>query len=378
MKYCNNCIQPDTRPNSKFTNDGLCPACNYFFQLKTVDWDERYKTLKQLIAQYRPINTDRKYDCIIGVSGGKDSTRQALWVRDKLQMKPLLVCLAYPPQQVTDRGCENISNLMEHGFDIVISGPSPIVWRDLMHVSFDKFCNWARSTELALFSCVPQIAIKYEIPLIFWGENPGLQLGDLKTLGKTGYDGNNLKHMNTLSGAGHDWLLEQGQSLEKIIPYIYPTENEFEINKIQIIYLGWFMGDWGLVKNGMYSAVNGLKIRTDDVSNTADLHGVTSLDEDWVIINQLIKYYKFGFGRVTDYCNEEIRLGRMTRNEAISLANKYDNACSKEYLNSFCNYLNISTEYFWEKVRLNLNKNLFYISDSGEFVKKFEVGYGIR
>lgn len=378
MKYCKNCIQPDTRPNSQFTNEGLCPACNYFVQLKEVDWGERYEILQDLVSQHKSTSIHHNYDCIIGVSGGKDSTRQALWVRDKLGLKPLLVCLAYPPEQVTERGCDNIANLMELGFDILISGPSPIVWRDLMRDSFDKFCNWARSTELALFSCVPQIAIKYKIPLIFWGENPGLQLGDLKTLGKSGYDGNNLKYMNTLSGASYEWLLEKGQSLEKIIPYIYPSQDEFELNRIQIVYLGWFLGDWSLVKNGLYSAVNGLKIRKDNVSNTADLHGVTSLDEDWVIINQLIKYYKYGFGRATDYCNEEIRLGRMTREEAIEIASKYDAACSDEYLISFCEYLKISPEYFWQKVQSNLNKNLFDITDSGKFIKKFEVGFGIK
>ena len=70
-----------------------------------------------------------------------------------------------------------------------------------------KFSNWGKSTELALFSAVPQIAIEYKIPLIFWGENPGLQLGDLKTLGKTGYDGNNLRNMNTLSGGKANWII---------------------------------------------------------------------------------------------------------------------------------------------------------------------------
>jgi hypothetical protein len=209
MKYCVRCLQPDTRPNTKFTAEGICPACEYVERLRSVDWQERYEILLDLLSSYER-KPGQFFDCIIGVSGGKDSTRQALWVRDKLGLKPLLACLSYPPEQVTERGVENISNLIELGFDVVVSAPAPGTWKKLMRASFDKFTNWARSTELALFSSVPQLAIRYGIPLILWGENPGLQLGDLKTLGRTGYDGNNLRYMNTLSGGVHDWMLEAG------------------------------------------------------------------------------------------------------------------------------------------------------------------------
>ena len=97
-----------------------------------------------------------------------------------------------------------------------------------MSLSFSKFTNWCKSTELALFSAVPRLAIQYKIPLIFWGENPGLQLGDLKTLGKTGYDGNNLRFMNTLSGGGIEWIKEEGFEERILLPYLYPDTKEFE------------------------------------------------------------------------------------------------------------------------------------------------------
>ncbi len=249
MKYCSNCLQPDTRPNTVFTPTGICPACDYWDRLRDVDWQERYEILEDLLTQY-PRRPGRHWDCIIGVSGGKDSTRQALWVRDKLGLRPLLVTLSYPPEQVTQRGVDNLSTLIEHGFDVVMSAPAPGVWQGLMRSAFDRFTNWAKSTELALFSSVPQLAIRYDIPLILWGENPGLQLGDLKTLGKTGYDGNNLRNMNTLSGAALDWMLETGVDLKQLIPYQYPTLDEFDRHQLQIVYLGWFLGDWSLTNNG--------------------------------------------------------------------------------------------------------------------------------
>ena len=364
MLYCNECLQPDTRPNTKFSETGICPACSYFKKLKSVDWTQRERTLNKLVAKYRK-KSKSKFDCLIGVSGGKDSTRQALWVREKLKLNPLLVCLTYPPEQVTQRGVDNISNLIELGFDVMISAPAPGVWRELMREAFFKFTNWAKSTELALFSCVPQLAIRLGIPLILWGENPGLQLGDLKTLGATGYDGNNLRMMNTLSGGSFEWMRECGIERKFLLPYVYPTEPEFRENDINIVYLGWFLKDWSLINNAEYSCLNGLEIREDSAMNTGDLFGVTSLDEDWVTLNQMIKYYKFGFGRATDYVNEEIRLGRMTRNEGINFADKYDGVCSEEYIESFSNYIGITSSSFLKQVKGSINHELFKINNHG-------------
>ena len=376
MKYCKLCIQPDTRPNSKFNDEGNCPACHYSHLLHNIDWHERYVIIEDLIRQF-PRRQGQHFDCIIGVSGGKDSTRQALFVRDKLGLNPLLVCLSYPPQQVSERGVNNISNLINLGFDVVLSTTAPETWRSLMRESFRRFTNWARSTELALFSSVPQLAIRYNIPLIFWGENPGLQVGDLKTLGRTGYDGNNLRYMNTLSGGAMNWMTESGHEIRDLHPFFYPSTAEFDKAGLQIIYLGWFMGDWSEVNNAMYSTVNGLEIRQDTVENTGDLYGITALDEEWVTLNQMIKYYKFGFGRVSDYVNEDMRNGRITRERGIALVEKYDDACSDNYIESFCDYIGISVAQFWDQVHSSLNRDLFYISDGGRIMRKFKVGLGL-
>lgn len=376
MKYCTRCLQPDTRPNTLFTAQDLCPACDYFERLQHVDWQERYEILEDLLDKY-PRKSGGGFDCVIGVSGGKDSTRQALWARDKLGLKPLLACLSYPPQQVTQRGVDNVSNLIEQGFDVVVLAPAPETWRRLMKESFSRFTNWARSTELALFSSVPQLAIRYGIPLILWGENPGLQLGDLKTLGRTGYDGNNLRNMNTLAGGTMDWMHKAGVDPGGLLPYRYPAPAEFDAHQLQIVYLGWFLGDWSLVNNGMYACTNGLSVRTDTVENTGDLLGITSLDEDWVTLNQMIKYYKFGFGRVTDYVNEEIRLGRLSRAQGIALVEKYDDACAPEYIASFCAYIGITVTQFWEQVHANVNRSLFDVDAAGRVTRRFKVGAGL-
>jgi hypothetical protein len=273
-------------------------------------------------------------------------------------------------------GADNLSKLVEEGFDLIQSCPAPETWRELMAVAFSNFANFGKATELALFSAVPRIAIDYKIPLILWGENPGLQLGDLGTLGTTGYDGNNLRNMNTLSGGGLDWMVEAGYSEKDLIPYRYPSAEEFVTHNIQIVYLGWFLGDWSLLNNGSISALSGIKIRTDSVQNTGDLYRITSLDEDWVSLNQMIKYYKFGFGRASDYVNEMIRLGTITRDEGIDLVTRYDGACGELYIRDFCEFIGITVEGFWRKVFSVTNKELFDISAEGVIKRRFEIGTG--
>lgn len=376
MKYCVKCLQPDTRPGIQFDAQGVCPACNYHASLASVDWDERKCELREIVAFGRAHNQSG-HDCIIGVSGGKDSTRQALFVREVLGMNPLLVNLSYPPEQVTQRGVDNVSNMIRHGFDCVSINPSPQIWRKLMRKGFFQYTNWCKSTELALFSSVPRLAIAYQIPLIWWGENAALQLGDLNVMGEGGADGNNLRRMNTLGGGDVTWLLNDEVRCQQILQYIYPSEQEMADANLRITFLGYFWKDWSLIDNGNYAALRGLDIRREKPWEIGDPVGVTSLDEDWVTLNQMIKYLKFGFGRVADYVNEDIRNGRMTREEGIRLNEKYDGKCADHYIESFSRYIGITVEEFWRQVDKSVNTDLFVKESLGRYTPKFRVGVGL-
>lgn len=376
MKYCKICLQTDTRPGIKFNSEGICPACNYFETLNTVDWEERRKELDSIV-KFGKTNNQSGYDCIIGVSGGKDSLRQALFVKNVLKMKPLLVSMGYPPEQVTQRGIDNVSNMIRHGFDCISINLSPQVWQKLMRKGFFNYTNWAKSTEFALFSSVPRLAIAYQIPLIWWGENAALQLGDLNVMGKNGSDGNNLRKMNTLGGGDITWLLSDEIKKSDILQYIYPSEKEMEDANLRITFLGYFWKDWSLIDNGNFSALRGLDIRNEPPQDLGDHVGITSLDENWVSLNQMIKYLKYGFGRISDYVNEDIRNQRITREEGIQLLKKYDGTCSPKYIKSFSDYIGISVEEFWKQVDLSVNTDLFIKHGLGKYEPKFEVGLGV-
>ena len=197
MIYCKKCLEPSTRPTSFFDKNGICLSCISFAKnRKKFNENHRLDVLHDLLKKYKNNNSE-DFDCVIGISGGKDSLRQALWVRDKLNLRPLLVCGAYPPEQITEVGAKNLSNLIEQGFDVVVSAPAPKFWRDAMKKGFFEG-NYLRGPELVLHSSQVQIAIKYKIKLIFWGESPAGVWNDTKTKSKEEYDGNALRNSNTL------------------------------------------------------------------------------------------------------------------------------------------------------------------------------------
>jgi hypothetical protein len=132
------------------------------------------------------------------------------------------------------------------------------------------------------------------------------------------------------------------------------------------------MNDWTKQDNGLFAALRGLQVRSNHPSEIGDIIGVDSLDEDWVILNQMIKYYKFGFGKVTEIVSEEMRYRDMPRAKAIELVERYDGNCSEANIESFCDFLEISKEYFWEVVDGFVNKDLFE-KVNGKWKPKFKI-----
>ena len=151
MKYCKNCLIPNTRPNGEFNNEGICIPCEYSLDSQQVNYEERLSELRFVISKLISKFKDKRWQCIIGVSGGKDSTRQAIWAKEKLGLNPLLVSVAYPPRHISQVGVDNLSNLINMGFDTHVIGPAPILSKRLVKEAFFRFGNWCKATEMALF-----------------------------------------------------------------------------------------------------------------------------------------------------------------------------------------------------------------------------------
>lgn len=376
LKYCAKCLTTNLRPNALFNKNGVCIACEYSnAEIYKPNKKFKLEVLKRKVSLLKKKNKNKIFDCIIGISGGKDSTRQALWVKYKLNLNPLLVCCSYPPEQMTNIGANNIENLIKKNFDIITLTPSPQTSKKFVLESFLKFGNVCKSTELALFSSVPRVAAEMGINIIFWGENPSIQLGDSKVFGLDEFDGNKLYNLNTLKEGG-EWL-KKISNKKKLHHYSFPNKFFYKKRAINIIFLGPAWDDWSNFNNSFSSVLNGLVVRPNEEKKTGDISNTSMLDEEFTNINMMIKYYKYGFGRVTDLLNEYIREKRITRIEAIKIVKKYDGLCSDQIINKFCKYVSISKKKFWQVVKSYTNKELFDTSRIKP-VKKFNVGENLK
>lgn len=362
---CSQCVNPNTRPNITFDETGLCPVCRYENSKDNavIDWDERRRELA-VICEWGKQHTKSTYDCIVTVSGGKDSTRQACYARDELGMNPLLVSCSYPPEQLTDLGAHNISNLIELGFDTFSLSLNPRLWKRLMYEGFMRFGNWARSTEMALYAIPIHAAIAYQIPLIFYGENPAHTIGERH--GRLDGDASQLKKGNTIAG-GPSALLPDGVTAQDTHFYYYPSDEEMQQANLRLVYLGYYMEDWSGRNNAKFAMEHGLKIRQDPPEKIGDLWGFSCLDEDYSIVNQFLKYLKLGFGRVTDQVCEAINAKLMSREDGIKLVKEYDGKCDASFIKRFCQYLEMTEETFWQIAERYRNKNLWRQDEQGEW-----------
>jgi len=371
IKLCKRCVNPSTRPRIVFDEEGMCPVCRFEEEKRKqiIDWHARRKELLEILEWGRSY-TKTSYDCIVTISGGKDSMRQAMFVRDELGAKPLLVSCVYPPEQLHERGAHNLSNLIALGFDTLSIGLNPQVWKTLMRQGFFKFANWAKSTEMALYAIPVHAAIAYHIPLIFYGENPVLTIGEKH--GRVDGDASRLKEGNTIRG-GPVELLTEDESGQDAYFYYYPPDDDMEYAKLRLVYLGYYIPDWSGQRNGEFAIKRGLQVRADPPEKTGDLWGFSGLDEDFRLVNQMVKYIKLGFGHVTDQVVEAINAGMMTREEGIELIKKYDGKCDRVYVERFCKYLGIDETEFWEMAESCRNPEIWERADTGEW--KLKVDY---
>lgn len=372
VMFCHRCLTPRTFPGSVFDAEGICMPCRYAEQWDAIDWGSRRRELEE-IADWGRRTAKSAWDCIIGVSGGKDSTRQAFYVRDELKLKPLLVSCSYPPEQQTDRGNTNLANLAERGFDIHIVAPGPQTSKRLMKYAFDTWGNLFKASELALYSCLPRAAIAFGIPLIFLGENPGLNFG-----GFTGsFDGNanRLREANTLAGAELEPWMAAGVPREMLYWYAYPSDADIDRADLRMIYLGYYMRDFNDTANTEFSLSQGLVPRKGidaRPEETGSLNPADALDDEFVHVNQYLKYLKLGFGKITQQASVQIRRGVIDRDQGIQLVDLFDGKCSDRYINRLCGYLNMPRAVFDARVEELRSKDLWQMNNHGEWELRYK------
>ncbi len=374
MKYCKRCLQPDTRPGIIFDDEQVCFACRYEESKKTIDWNQRHAELQAFADEAKAEAKKRGnlYDCIIGVSGGKDSTFQAVYAKERLGLNPLLINCA--PDEITEIGRKNIDNLNNLGFDIISIRPNPIVAKKLARKSFFERGNLVAASEYCLWASSYIMAVKFNIPLIIQGENAALTLGAAKNQEPTG-NAFSVMQLETIRGASVDSFIDLSNNITEKDLFLYkiPTVEEMQEKGIKAIFLQYYVPEWSQVTNADFAIARGLTGRTDDLHKLGRYRRYTALDSDLQIPNQMIKYLKFGFGYATDEICYDIREGRFSREDGKWYVNEYDGLCGEEYIEAACKYLSITKEEFWEVVDKYVNRDLFEKVD-GKWKPKFTVG----
>ena len=247
--------------------------------------------------------------------------------------------------------------------------------REVTKRAFYEYCNPVKPSEYPLWASSYIIANKFDIPLVIQGENAALTLGVANGLGT---DGNalNVNEGNTIAGCNaSDWV-SKDIHLKELYMYQFPNKQELTNKGIKAIYLQYYAKEWSQVYNADFSIARGLWGRaTEDLHDIGRYRRYTALDSDMQIVNQMLKYYKFGFGFATDEACYDIREGRIAREDAIWLVNKYDGKCGEKYIQEFADYIGITVQEFWSVTDKFVNKELFYKDkNTGKWMPKFNVG----
>ena len=374
MRYCKRCLQPDTRPNVVFDDEQICFACRYEESKATIDWAAREAELREIAEEAKQEAKKRGniYDCVIGVSGGKDSTFQALYARDRLGLNPLLINCA--PDEITEIGRHNIDNLNNMGFDIISIRLNPIVAKKLARKSFFERGNIIAASEYCLWASTYIMSVKFNIPLIIQGENAALTLGAARNQEPTG-NAFSVTQLDTLSQQKVEDFIDLSQNITEKDLFFYqiPSVAEMQAMGTKAIFLQYYTKEWSQVTNADFAVARGLLGRQDDLHDLGRYRRYTALDSDLQIANQTIKYLKFGFGYATDEICYDIREGRFSREDGKWYVNEFDGLCGQKYIDIACRYLSVTEEEFWEVVDRFVNRDLFEKKD-GKWVPRFTVG----
>ncbi len=345
MQYCTKCVYPSASAfKLVFDENGVCSGCRVAEAKKKIDWAAREKKLKELAEKYRS-KDGSNYDCIIPVSGGKDSYFQTHYATKVLGLKPLLV--TYHGNNYLPEGERNLQR-MRQVFDVdhIIFRPSEQVLIKMNRLCFKKMGDMNWHAHCGIFTYPVQIAVKHRIPLILWGEHGTLDLAGMYSL-------DDLPEMSAKQRLEHglrgfDWKDmidgEEGIGEHDLLWAKYPANEELEESGVRGIYIGNFL-DWdGNVNYKISKELYGWEEAKEPFDRTyRRFSNIDDMHENG--IHDYMKFVKFGYGRATDHACKDIRAGHMTRAEGIEMVRKYDSVKPRD-LTRWLSYVGMAEQEF--------------------------------
>lgn len=364
LSYCKNCILPNTRPNLHIGLEGICNACLSHSKKQSINWKVRKKKFLNIINKVKLKKV--KYDCLIPVSGGKDSTWQVITALN-YNLNPLCVTWKTPARNKI--GQENLDNLIRLGVDHIDFTINPKTEKIFVLKSFKKLGNPALPMHMALHSIPLQIAISMKIPLIIWGENSADEYGstDKKLEGAILTNSWRKKFGVTNETKALDWI-DKDLDKKNLSPYILPSEKEKKKSQVMEIFLGYFF-KWDPEK--IYSIVKKRGFKSSKTIKTG-LYNYADIDDEYFIpIHHWMKLYKFGFTRLYDNLSLEIRNKRITRETAIKIIKKHQHAIPSKQIENFCKYTKITKKQFFKIAEKFRNRKIWIKKNNKWCIRNF-------
>ena len=366
MRYCKKCLYPDTKPQIIFNDEGICSACVNHDKKEIIDWDKKRQEFQDILDKYKSRNKTN-YDCIIPVSGGKDSHYQTYVIKKEFGLNPLVI--NFHPHDQTELGKKNLENLKKIGVDCIEFSPNPEVYLKLARFGLKELGDFQWPEHLGIFTIPVQMAVKLNIPLIIWGENPQLEYGQPTDVNKDislDREWNEKNGGYFLDKIKPKDMVKYGFQLDELRPYIYPTDEEIRKVGVTGVFLGSYL-KWDIFKQLDIVKKIGFKESVDKKEGTYD--GWENLDVYFTVFHDYFKFLKYGFGRATDHASIEIRYGRITREEGLELVKNNEGKIPRQYLKEFLEFADISMDEFLEICSKFTNKKIFKVDDEQNIIQ---------
>ena len=359
IKFCNECIMPNSRPRIVFNEKGICNACLHSKKKEKINWNERKLEFLELVNKIKldAKKNNRLYDCVVPWSGGKDSTSIAIKLKFEFGLNPLLV--TFSPLIVNECGNNNRNELSKMGFDSIFLMPNQKVSKQLSKRFFLERGNPKVAWDAGVNAGPVQIALNYNIPTVFYAEHGESEYGGL-VLNKESEKKRNLREVieHQVGDFPENWVTEN-ISLKDLSPYIYPSEEELQKIDLTAYYFSYFFR-WSMLDNFEYVKSKMPNFQTNPDGRTeGTFTDFDSLDDKIDNLYYYMQYVKFGFGRATRDSCRMIQNNQMTRQKAIELARKYDNEFPSKDFNEVLSFLDLNEDEFEEIVNKHRNDEIW-------------------
>lgn len=172
-QVCSNCVMDTSDSKIQFDSRGYCDHCNNFYNNILPNWhpdEASAKELEKIVEQIKKEGRNKKYDCIIGLSGGVDSSYLVYFAKEKLGLRPL--AFSVDTGWNTDVANENIKRLV-NGLNLDIH-TVVVDWDEMKDLQLAFFKSQVPSQDIqdhAIFASLYNFAAKIGFKYVLTGAN---------------------------------------------------------------------------------------------------------------------------------------------------------------------------------------------------------------